>query len=192
MLFDLPPLEALVSTLKGMEIPQRTLATKARVSQATISKLYGGHDARYSVVRRICQAAEVEVRARESRLRAGDICSHPVRGVPSSATVREAVDLMREKQFDQVVVFDGKEIVGSLAWPQLLKAVNAGMAVDELMRQPVRSFAQPPFPIVNGDESLAVVEMLLAYHPAVLVRTGGRTDGIITWHDVLRPGRRSR
>ncbi len=188
MLFDLPPIDAVVAQLKDLKIPQRVLAARAGVTQATVSKMYKGRDARYSVVRGICRAAEAELERVEPSLRAGEVCAHPALGVQRVALMREAVDFMRRKKFDQIVVFEGKKLVGSLAWTALIRAVNSGIPLEELKQRQVSAFMQPPFPIVNEDESLAVVEMLLAYHPAVLVRIRGKLGGIITWDDVLGHG----
>jgi predicted transcriptional regulator len=93
---------------------------------------------------------------------------------------------MLKKNFDQLPVFRGNEAIGSVVWEDLVQALASSLEYASVMSHRVQEIMRPPFPIVDGTESVSVAQALLLYHPAVLVRLNGKVDGIVTWTDLVR------
>lgn len=191
-LLDLPPLELIISTIKTLELSQRDLAKRARVSQPAISKMLRESDresgTRYSTVRAVCQAIAGMLQERRSQP-IGDICSKNLVGVQEDDSVRRALGKMRGKWFSQLAVFRGKELLGTVGQADLLGALNSGVPFPELMKGRVGDVMRRTLPIVEETEPVAVVQLLLMYNSGVLVRIGGKVRGIATWADILGPKR---
>ncbi|MBI4415422.1 MAG: cystathionine beta-synthase [Euryarchaeota archaeon] len=103
--------------------------------------------------------------------------------VAAKATVREAVDLMREYGISQLPVIDKDTVVGSVREEalidKLLKARKAG-------EKKVHEVMEKPFPIVDPGTPLdKIYQLLLRGNPAVLVGTEQKLEGIVTRIDVL-------
>jgi len=103
--------------------------------------------------------------------------------VAASATVREAVDRMREHGISQLPVLDRGKVVGSVREDKL---------IDKLLRskgastEKVRAVMEKPFPIVDLGTSLEkIYRMLLRGSSAVLVGTESKIEGIVTRIDVI-------
>lgn len=191
-MFDLPSLETIVHALKSLNMAQRDLAKLAGVGQATLSKMLKGSDVRYSTVWRVMRALQQAMRQEPQRT-AGDISSRDLVSVEEMDLVRDALVKMRGGVFDQLPVFDGRgELVGTITDSDLMEAVNEGVPYDELIDLPVHDVMGQALPVVENTEPVTVVQFLLLHHPAVLVRSGGKIHGIITWADVLDPRKQGR
>jgi len=100
-----------------------------------------------------------------------------------AATVREAVDIMRQYNVSQLPVLDTGILIGSLREEILMKALleNPKMYDDF-----VGKVMEKPFPIVEPDADLdRVYKLLMRGSPAVVVGKENRLEGIITRIDVI-------
>lgn len=107
----------------------------------------------------------------------------PVVSIPGSATVRRAIELMREHGISQLPVIEEDESLGSISENRLMAKVLADVS---LMDHAVESQMEPPFPVLSAKDSFEHLKALLARkNDAVLVRDQGRFTGILTRSDVL-------
>ena len=108
---------------------------------------------------------------------------HVVTVVRADATVREAVDLMREFDISQLPVVDRGKVVGSVREDALIRTLLKGKKASE---RRVRAMMEKPFPVVDPGTSIdTIYKMLLRGSPAILVGTDRKLEGIITRIDVL-------
>ena len=104
--------------------------------------------------------------------------------IDKDATVHEAINLMREKDVDQLIIMSNNEIVGSLTesgvYSKLLENPDSkNHAVEILMEK--------PFPMVDGYTNYAqIAKMINRENHAVLVNTPSGTIQIITKHDIIK------
>ena len=100
-----------------------------------------------------------------------------------AATVREAVDIMRQYNVSQLPVLDTGILIGSLREEILMKGLleNPKMYDDF-----VGKVMEKPFPIVEPGADLdRVYKLLMRGSPAVVVGMENRPEGIITRIDVI-------
>jgi len=100
-----------------------------------------------------------------------------------AATVREAVDMMRQYNVSQLPVLDTGILVGSLREENLMKALleNPKMYTDY-----VAKVMEKTFPLVEpGADLEQVYKLLMRGNPAVVVGKENRLEGIITRIDVI-------
>jgi len=103
--------------------------------------------------------------------------------VRAAASVREAVDLMREYDISQLPVVDRGRVVGSVREEALIHTLLKG---KKAAGRKVREVMEKPFPIVDPGTSLdTIYKMLLRGSPAVLVGTDRQLEGIVTRIDVI-------
>ena len=103
--------------------------------------------------------------------------------VAPSASVRQALGLMSLHDVSQLPVMDGESCVGSVSESVLAaKALENGKLLDV----PVSEVMEPPFPVIDGTQTVeSVVKLLSKTNPALLVRANGTLGGIFTLSDVL-------
>ena len=103
--------------------------------------------------------------------------------VAPSASVRQALGLMSLHDVSQLPVMDGESCVGSVSESVLsAKALENGKLLDV----PVSEVMEPPFPVIDGRQTVeSVVKLLSKSNPALLVRANGTLGGIVTRSDVL-------
>jgi cystathionine beta-synthase len=103
--------------------------------------------------------------------------------VAPSASVRQALGLMSLHDVSQLPVMDGESCVGSVSESVLsAKALENGKLLDA----PVSEVMEPPFPVIDGRQTVeSVVKLLSKTNPALLVRANGALGGIVTRSDVL-------
>ena len=103
--------------------------------------------------------------------------------VASGATVRQALRLMSMHDVSQLPVMDGANCVGSVSdWSLSAK----GLEDSKLLDATVSQVMDAPFPIVDVDQPVDNVAKLLSKsNPAVLVRSNGSLQGIVTRSDML-------
>jgi cystathionine beta-synthase len=103
--------------------------------------------------------------------------------VAPSASVRQALGLMSLHDVSQLPVMDVESCVGSVSESVLsAKALENGKLLDV----PVNDVMEPPFPIIDGAQTVeSVVKLLSKSNPAILVRANGSLGGIVTRSDVL-------
>jgi cystathionine beta-synthase len=102
--------------------------------------------------------------------------------VELTSTVREAIETMNQSGVSQLPVFDKGNLVGSLSETALFQKT---METPEVRDLTVGSLLESPFPTVGLDEDVYEVVKLLKSSPAVLVRNGGKYQGIVTRFDVV-------
>jgi CBS domain-containing protein len=112
---------------------------------------------------------------------------NPVVAIPSNSTIREAIELMLEKNVGAVLVVDGAgKLLGIFSERDLLKRV-AGV-IDQPLDQPVGQFMTPRPVAVNPCDTLNYVlhKMDGGGHRHVPVIDGGKPASVISVRDMLR------
>ena len=109
--------------------------------------------------------------------------NQPIISVAPGTTVRQALRLMSLHDVSQLPVMDGASSVGSVAdWSLSAKSLDD----TKLLEATVGTIMDPPFPTVDGDQSVdAVAKLMSKANPAVLVREDGKIAGIVTRSDML-------
>ncbi len=104
--------------------------------------------------------------------------------VEPGQSVRTALAAITEHGVSQLPVIDGDQAVGSVLESELMARVLQDPSV---LDQTVESVMQEPFPVVDGHASVEDVRALLSRRsPAVLVRSNGSIDAILTRYDLVR------
>jgi len=118
-----------------------------------------------------------------------DLLVHKGEGTPSlvSATpgmlVRQAIGLMKLHNVSQLPVMESGACVGTVTEHDL---VSRGLESTAFLDATVGEIMDEPMPEVNGAETVdAITKVLSRSKPAVLVRTDGNLDGIVTRSDML-------
>jgi cystathionine beta-synthase len=109
--------------------------------------------------------------------------NQPIIVVAPGTTVRQALRLMSLHDVSQLPVMDGASSVGSVAdWSLSAKSLDDTKLLDAT----VGTIMDPPFPTVDGSQSVDTVAKLMSKaNPAVLVREDGKIAGIVTRSDML-------
>jgi cystathionine beta-synthase len=109
--------------------------------------------------------------------------NQPIISVAPGTTVRQALRLMSLHDISQLPVMDGPSSVGAVAdWSLSAKSLDDTKLLDAT----VGTVMDPPFPTVDGAQSVDTVAKLMSKaNPAVLVREDGKIAGIVTRSDML-------
>ena len=99
------------------------------------------------------------------------------------ATVRQALGLMSLHDISQLPVMEDQNCVGSVSdWSLSQKSLENPKLLDATISEVMES----PFPTVASDQQVdSVVKLLSKSNPAVLVRSNGAVQGIVTRSDML-------
>jgi cystathionine beta-synthase len=118
-----------------------------------------------------------------------DLVSHksahspPLVSAAPGQLVRQAIGLMKLHNVSQLPVMEGGVCVGSVTEHDL---VTRGLESSAFLDATVGEVMEEPLPEVDADEQAdAVTKLLSRSRPAVLVRTDGRVDAIVTRSDML-------
>jgi len=113
----------------------------------------------------------------------GDGKTPIVVSVTPGATVRQALRLMALHDVSQLPVMDGANCVGSVSdWSLSAKSLDDTKLLDATVSQVMDG----PFPIVDIDQAVdSVAKLLSKSDPAVLVRSNGLVQAIVTRSDML-------
>jgi cystathionine beta-synthase len=120
----------------------------------------------------------------ENKSRDDDKSETPVIvSVAPGATVRQALRLMSLHDVSQLPVMDGGSCVGSVSdWSLSAKSLDDTKVLDATVSQVMDG----PFPVVDVTQPVdAVAKLLSKSNPAVLVRSNGSLQGIVTRSDML-------
>jgi cystathionine beta-synthase len=99
-------------------------------------------------------------------------------------TVQEAVNLMQERDIDQIVITHDGEIIGALTENRLYAKL---LENPENKHQPISALMEKPFPTVDAYTSLVELSgMINRENPAVLVKETSGEYKIITKYDVIQ------
>jgi len=103
--------------------------------------------------------------------------------VGPGTTVRQALRLMSLHDVSQLPVMDGSNCVGSVSdWSLSAKSLDNTKLLDAT----VSEIMDAPFPIVDVAQPVdGVAKLLSKSNPAVLVRSNGSIQGIVTRSDML-------
>ncbi len=103
--------------------------------------------------------------------------------VAPGATVRQALRLMSQHDVSQLPVMDGTNCVGSVSdWSLSTKSLDDTKVLDAT----VSHVMDAPFPVVDVTQPVdAIAKLLSKSNPAVLVRSNGNVQGIVTRSDML-------
>lgn len=178
----LPGLEIINIRRKELGLTQTQLADMAGVSQGYIAKIEGGRvDPSYPKVEAILDA--LDIFDEEDGFSASEVMNDNLVTVKTSATIPEAIEVMRSNGFSQLPVMLDNHIVGSIDEETIIAHLStedsnpADMMVEEIM--------YASFPKVGEEATLSLIGGLLKVYPAVLVQRHGDVKGIITKSDVL-------
>jgi cystathionine beta-synthase len=113
----------------------------------------------------------------------GDGETPVVVSITPGATVRQALRLMSLHDVSQLPVMDGPNCVGSVSdWSLSAKSLDDTKLLDATVSQVMDG----PFPIVDIDQPVdGVAKLLSKSNPAVLVRSNGHVQAIVTRSDML-------
>ncbi|HEX6746416.1 MAG TPA: pyridoxal-phosphate dependent enzyme [Longimicrobium sp.] len=103
--------------------------------------------------------------------------------VAPETPVRQALSFITQHNVSQLPVVSEGDCVGHVGETSLMGKVLENTAV---LDQSVQHVMDAPLPVVDGHIELPAVTRLLSRNPAVLVRRGGRLEGIVTRFDVMR------
>ena len=98
--------------------------------------------------------------------------------------VRMAISTLSTHNVSQLPVIVRGECVGSVSERRLMSAVLADRSV---LAADVGSVMEEPYPVLDeGADGEAAVKLLTGGAQAVLIRSGGSLEGILTRHDLVR------
>lgn len=101
-----------------------------------------------------------------------------------SATIRKALELMRDHDVSQMPVLDRGTSVGGVTDHELMTSV---MDKPDIVDSPVGTLMRPPFPMAHAatliDEVIALLKS--KKNPAVLIEEGGKIIGILSRYDLI-------
>lgn len=106
--------------------------------------------------------------------------------IGATATVSEALELMRKNGFSQLPVVEGKEVLGIFSHRSFSEAaLSVETTRTKLSEMPVEEFVERPKYARVTDEFVSIFDNLDSVN-AVLVGEPDRLQGVITSMDVLR------
>jgi predicted transcriptional regulator len=180
----LPTIEIIPDRRRKLGLTQNQLAELAGVSQSYIAKLEAGKiEPSYLKVKAIFESLDKLERKKE--VQATEIMTEDPIIVQQTATVQDAVEIMRRNGFSQLPVFSGDKPVGGVSERTLLDQMlfsEEGMSAN---RRLVKDIMEENWPMVAEDAPVSLLSNLLKFYPAVLVQKQGHVVGIITKADLL-------
>jgi cystathionine beta-synthase len=98
-------------------------------------------------------------------------------------TVKQVLSLMHQNNISQVPIIEGGESRGAVKEGSLMaRVIESPAAFDRA----VMHYADPPFPVVNeGDPVEHIIRLFTRDNEAVLVRSHGVINGILTRFDII-------
>jgi predicted transcriptional regulator len=161
---------------KGMT--QAELAAKVGVSQSYIARLERGSlDPKLSLVKKIVKVLTGDT---------GKVCSEIMSSNPITIDARDvvstAVFLMQDKNYSQLPVMRGTQLVGIITEWDIIQNLR-----HDLREISVQAIMSPSSVLmVDGNTSIDVIIPLFENYQAVLIQNQGRIQGIITRSDLLK------
>jgi len=181
----LPRLEDIARRRRILGMSQKQLGRLAGVSQSLIAKIEAGKiEPSYPKTKAIFDTLEKLQREKEPQAR--DLLQAKVVGIQEDEPVSKAAAIMSESGYSQLPVFNGKDVVGSIAENTIMERIVSGANPQDLSRMPVSKVMTEVFPQIDERTPLSLVSALLQYHSAVLVMKRGKVTGIITKADLLK------
>jgi len=181
----LPSLSDIKRLRKKLNISQKTLGEKLKISQSIISRIESGAvDPPYSKLKRIYEYLENERKIREkSKKHAEDIMTRALHSITFNSTIRDAVDLMNKYEISQLPIIKKNLNLGSITSKKIQKSITDN---PQIINMDVSLIKELPFPEIDKNWSVKDISDLLLQYPAVLVRENNDYTGIITDSDLLK------
>jgi predicted transcriptional regulator len=180
----LPALEIIPSRRRKLGLTQSQLANMAGVSQSYIAKLEAGKiEPSYIKVKAIFESLDKLERKKE--VTASEIMNKNIVGINSSATINDAVEIMRDHGYSQLPVMQGDKPIGGLSERTVLEQILNPSEDINPSKVKVKEIMDESFPQVAEDAPLSLLTNLLKYYQAVLVQRQGELIGIVTKADLL-------
>lgn len=180
-----PSLEDIAKKRRTLGLKQAELARLAGVSQSLVAKLESGKiDSSYTKVKTIFDVLdrlEAKTRIQEEK-----VVPNEVIGVQKDEPISKVMRLMKEHNYSQIPVFDGKHSAGSISEKTILRQILAGKDLARISKMPAEQIMEEAFPQVGEDAPLSLISSLLQTYAAILVARKGAVVGIITKADLLR------
>ena len=181
----LPSLSDIKRLRKKLNISQKTLGEKLKISQSIISRIESGTvDPPYSKLKRIYEYLENERKIREkSKKHAEDIMTKALHFITFNSTIRDTVDLMNKYEISQLPIIKKNLNLGSITSKKIQKSITDN---PQIINMDVSLIKELPFPEIDKNWSVKDISDLLLQYPAVLVRENNDYIGIITDSDLLK------
>ena len=181
----LPSLSDIKRLRKKLNISQKTLGEKLKISQSIISRIESGTvDPPYSKLKRIYEYLENERKTREkSRKHAEDIMTQNLHSIKLNSTIRDAVELMNKYEISQLPIIENNLNLGSITSKKIQKSITDH---PKIINKDVSLIRELPFPEIDRNWNVKDISDLLLQYPAVLVRENNSCIGIITDSDLLK------
>lgn len=175
----LPKIETIVETIKierkKLGLTQRDLAKHARVSKSTVGKMEAGTIVpNYENVRDIYN--EIEKRRKGEVKTAGDFVNKEIVSVKPSDRIKDAIDIMHDREFSQLLVEEDGHYIG-------LITIHQVVFLEEPQKS-VRTLEFNSVPKVPSDTPKEDFKGLLDSSKAILVEKNGNVIGMVTDHDI--------
>ena len=181
----LPSLSDIKRLRKKLNISQKTLGEKLKISQSIISRIESGAvDPPYSKLKRIYEYLENERKIREkSKKLAEDVMTRDLHSITLNSTIRDAVDLMNKYEISQLPIIKKNLNLGSITSKKIQKSIADN---PQIINMDVSLIKELPFPEIDKKWSVKDISDLLLQYPAVLVSSNNVFIGIITDSDLLK------
>jgi predicted transcriptional regulator len=181
----LPNLSDIKRLRKKLNISQKTLGEKLKLSQSIISRIESGTvDPPYSKLKKIYEYLENERKIREkSKKHAEDIMVQSIISIKSSSTIKKAVDLMNKYEISQLPIIESNQNMGSITSKKIQKYITDN---PQIINKDVALIKELPFPEIDKNWNVKDISDLLLKYPAVLVKEYNDYIGIITDSDLLK------
>jgi predicted transcriptional regulator len=169
----------LVDAEGGKPITQRKLAEACGIRQSMMAKIESGSVMpSYVLLKRVLD--ELSLLENKGDKQAWKLMHKGIIGIGVNEPLKKASDLMTRHDVSQLVVYDGKEVVGSMTDRGVLGAMAGG---KKDLR--VADALEAPFPMVDESSPRSVFASLVINGRAVIVTKKGVPVGIITRADVI-------
>jgi len=181
----LPDSSQIKNLRKSLNISQKELGEKLKISQSTISRIENGEmDPPYSKFKQIYEFLENERITRKRSIKhAVDILTPEIIFINPHSTVRDAVELMTKYNISQIPILENNQNYGSITSKKIQKYITDDPVILNLKVTDVKEL---PFPEVERNWNVKDISSLLLSYPAVLVKEDKKYIGIITDSNFLK------
>jgi predicted transcriptional regulator len=166
---NLPPLSEIKRLRKKLNISQKELALELKLTQSTISRIESGMiDPPYTKFKMIYEYLEREKSKRKkSKKYAKDIMTRNIKSIKPNSTIREAVEIMNDKNISQLPIIESKQNFGSVTSKKIQKHITDN---PEILSMDVSLIKELPFPEVDENWNVKDISNLLIRYSAVKKR----------------------
>lgn len=144
-----PPASDIRRMRKALDITQAELAQESGISQSTIAKIERNRiSASYTTVVALFETLDNMAKGHREDHYASDVATKEIISVRSTATVREASEIMMTTGISQLPVLNGEQSVGSISERIIFDRIREGRSMDEIKELPVSEIMDDSFPMV--------------------------------------------